>query len=188
MKTLRISLAVLALFPLCISASHAQGEKNEFGVSVGMLTAGEYYVAEFDMYQGTSSGLMLHAFYDHFVATHFGLGVFFSFSRPELNFFEEPASYTEVGFALKPRFFLGDIVTLKPGLNLGYRVVNESFIEDPIIGLGIDLTTEIQFNIAQAFKPYLDLGFITQPAGGNEDSDITFGPTFNARIGLAVPF
>ena len=184
----RISLFVLAFLPLCHSTICAQGEKNEFGVSVGLLTAGEYYVAEFDVYQGTGSGLMLHTFYDHFVAEHFGLGVFFSFSRPELNFFEEPASYTEVGLALKPRFFLGDNFTVKPGLNLGYRVINESFIEDPVTGLGIDLTTEIQFNIAGAFKPYVDLGFITQPTGGNEDSDITFGPVFNARIGLAIPF
>jgi hypothetical protein len=33
-------------------------------------------------------------------------------------------------------------------------------------------------------KPFIDLGILTQPAGGNVETDFTFGPIFQVSFGV----
>lgn len=185
---IKIVLLIILLISSFTVSSFAQQKKNEFGISIGLLAAGEFYIQETDEFQGTGSGFMVHVFYDRFFGSHFGMGLFFSNARPEINFFEEAANFTEIGLAFKPRFFIAEVIGVKPGLNLGVRAVHESFIDDPILGIGTDLTVEVQYRGFNTLVPFVDLGFISQPYGGNEESVITFSPVFNARFGLAVQF
>ncbi len=187
MKKVKVIVVVVFTF-LFSNWSMAQEKKHEIGLSVGILAGGEAYVEEQDQYFDFTSGLMIHSFYDHFVAEYLSIGGYLNFSFPEIEFAEEGSTFTEVGLAIKPRFFIQDVLTIKPGLNIGYRTVNSNnidFIGGKIQGLGINLTTELQLNIHETFKPFLDIGFITQPAGGNDEFTITFSPVLTVRAGIA---
>lgn len=187
MKTIKSITIVLLLTTFYTASTFAQAEKSEVGVSIGMVTGGEYYVEESDRFFEIRSGLMLHGFYDYYVAEKLAIGFFGSLSMPELGFLEETVSFTEFGFTLKPRFFLSDDITLKPGLNVGYRMINSDSIDlvgGKMQGLGLNLTTEWQLHIFDGFTPFVDLGFTTQPLGGNDDFTVTFSPVFNARLGI----
>ncbi len=163
-------------------------KKNEYGFSVGLLSGGDVYVAEFDQNFDLESGVSILAFYDFFITPGFAIGINGNFALPYLALFDENVTFYELALALKPRFSLSDKVSYKPGFNLGYRIIaSDELSEDggAIQGLGLNLTNELQFHISKGFTPFLDVGFITQAAGGNDEFNATFSPLIVIRVGLA---
>ncbi|MEL6916973.1 MAG: hypothetical protein AAFO99_04505 [Bacteroidota bacterium] len=160
---------------------------QEYGVSVGLLTEGSFYISELDENFGLESGFTLHGFYDHYITEKFSIGGNISVSFPSLEILDENVTFYEFALALKPRFDVSDKVTYKPGFNIGYRIINAPDIDEEggtIQGLGLNLTNELQFHIDQGFTPFFDLGFISQPAGGNDDFNVTFSPLIMIRVGV----
>ena len=184
-----LKTAVILLFVwggVCLSQStYAQtpGE-DEFGFSVGVLTGGEVYIAEFDQFFDLESGASLLGFYDFFITDKFAIGGNVNIAFPSQEFLGETITFYELALALKVKFSLSNKVSYKPGFNLGYRLITSDDI-DTIQGLGLNLTNEFQLNISENFIPFVDIGFISQPAGGNDEFNTTFSPLIVLRAGIA---
>ncbi|MEM8506588.1 MAG: hypothetical protein AAF717_02110 [Bacteroidota bacterium] len=156
---------------------------NEWGFSLGILGGGELYIAEFDQFFDLESGLSLLGFYDFFLTDKFALGGNVNIAFPSQEFLGETITFYELALALKVKFELSPTLSYKPGFNLGYRLIASDDL-DTIQGLGLNLTNELQLDISESFKPFVDMGFITQPAGGNDDFNTTFSPLLVLRIGI----
>ena len=75
----------------------------------------------------------------------------------------------------------------RPGLSLGYRTI--SFGNDAIkhmTGMGLNLSGEIAYQTSGNLSPLAELGFLTQPTGGNSDTAATYGPTFYFLRGVRL--
>jgi len=68
---------------------------------------------------------------------------------------------------------------LKPGAYFGYR----SYGGDAGTGLGINGSLAFEYQLNKV-KPFLDLGIMSQPAGGNDATDFTYSPVFQALVGV----
>jgi hypothetical protein len=160
---------------------------GEFGITGGLWLSGDVRVAYpgFDITKST--GVLLRIFYDTYLAEKFGVGAYANFSPISWGESSEGATLIEFGCALKPRFPLGDgNIVLKPGLNIGYRMISSSLsYADKISALGLNVSVEIQFASKAGFVPFAEIGFLSQAAGGNSYSDITFPPIIYLGGGVA---
>ena len=56
-------------------------------------------------------------------------------------------------------------------------------------GLAVNLSVEFQYHLANSPAiPFLDIGFLSQPTGGNSDADVTWAPIFYLNVGAAYGF
>jgi hypothetical protein len=160
---------------------------GDFGITTALWLSGDVRIAYpgFDVEKNT--GFLLRVFYDAYIMEKFGVGAYVSFSPISWGSSDLGATMYEFGCSLKPRFPLGDgDVVIKPGLNIGYRTISSDFADaDGINALGLNVSVEIQYNIKNVFVPYLEIGFLAQPAGGNDNSDITFPPIIYFGAGVA---
>ncbi len=162
---------------LCINTSSFAQSENNVQVSISgayMFESDNLYFAEVDRYFSIGDAVILKAEGDYYLQkfnNNFGIGLFASFGSPWYDGFEE-TSMIEFGPTLKWKFNL-EQVELIPSLYIGYR----SYEGDAGDGLGINLSFKAQFP-RDKFIPFVDIGFLTQPAGGNDATDITFSPLF----------
>ena len=166
------------------SAATATGD-SEIGISGGLWMSGTMSVWDdgWDVDVDKSSSLMLRAILDKYVGNDFAVGLYINFSQIEAEDADIDGTMKEFGFAFKPKFYMSPTLAVKPGLNIGYRLITSSDIED-IEGLGVNFSCEFQFlnNKKPAF--YIDLGFLAQPTGGNDYYNLTFGPIFYILAGV----
>ncbi|MEM9361052.1 MAG: hypothetical protein AAGA43_00380 [Bacteroidota bacterium] len=187
MKKLKILLGLFFSVLVWTSSLAQDTKKNEYGFSVGLLSGGDVYIAELDQNFDLESGVSIYGFYDFFITNSFAIGLNGSVAFPFLELLDENVNFYELALALKPRFSLSEKVSYKPGFNLGYRIItSDELSEDDgtIQGLGLNLTNELQFHVSDSFTPFLDVGFIAQPAGGNDEFNVTFSPLIVLRAGL----
>lgn len=187
MKNVKTIFGLFFTVLLCMSTNAQDTKTNEYGFSVGLLAGGDVYVAELDQNFDLESGVSIYGFYDFFITNGFAIGVNGSVAFPFLELLDENVNFYELALALKPRFSLSDKVSYKPGFNFGYRIItSDELSEDDgtIQGLGLNLTNELQFHVSDNFTPFLDVGFISQPAGGNDEFNVTFSPLIVLRVGL----
>lgn len=192
MVSRRLILAPLAGLLLCLpAAAHAQSTFTErtrdLAFSVGYIFEGSAYFAEPNRNSAHSAGLMVRTFYDKYVAEQFAVGVFAQSAFTDFPRYttDSGALMIEGGFSFKARFLANEKVALKPGFNLGYR---HYFADDDFVaggGLGLNVGLEAQYDYGAPWLPYLELGFISQPTGGNDSTDITYDPIVYIQIGLA---
>jgi hypothetical protein len=93
----------------------------------------------------------------------------------------------EIGGSIKPRFPLADgSVVIKPGLNIGYRMYSsDSDVMDETKSMGLNVSVEVQFDAKSVVVPYFEIGFLSQPVGGNKVTDVTFPPFIYFGGGVA---
>ena len=172
----------MVLLLLAASGAAAQELKNDqFSVSLGYMFEGEIYVWEADFYGSVGETLLVRAEYDHYfssMGSRFGLGAFYTFGVPWYTIYEETSQH-EIGAVVKLRLRAGDNMLIKPGLYLGYRAYGNDAGE----GLGINGSVQLEYQLEKV-KPFLDLGIMSQPAGGNDFSDLTYSPTFQLLLGV----
>lgn len=157
---------------------------NEFGFSAGLLAAGEVYIANFDQFFDLESGISLFGVYDFFTRDKFAVGTNANVAFPSREFLGETLNFYEPAMVLKAKFSPTATASYKPGFNLGYRLITSDDL-DTIQGLGLNLTNELQFQVSENFTPFIDLGFITQPDGGNDVFNATFSPLVVLHAGIA---
>lgn len=180
-----VSFLILLLSSLSINAQSTKA--NEYGFSVGLLAGGDIYVSELDQNFDLESGVSLYGFYDFFITEKFAIGGNVSVAFPFLELLDDNVNFYEFALALKPKFSLSDKVSYKPGFNLGYRLITAEDLDEEggtIQGLGLNLTNELQIHVSEQFTPFLDVGFISQAAGGNEEYNVTFSPLIVIRVGV----
>jgi len=177
----KIFLALLLLTVL--GAARAQDlKKSEFSASLGYMFEGEVYIWESDFYGSVGETLLIRLEYDYYfeaMAKRFGLGMFYTYGSPWYDGYETTAQH-EVGAVLKARLSASDKLLIKPGAYFGFR----SYGNDAGTGLGINGSVAFEYQLNDKIKPFVDLGILSQPAGGNDFSDITYSPVFQINFGL----
>jgi len=175
-------IILLVLFLPLLEARAQDLKANEFSISLGYMFEGEVYVWEPNFYGSVGETFLLKAEFDHYFATlngRFGVGAYYSFSMPWYDGYEE-VSVHEIGAVLKARLNAGDNIQIKPGAYFGYR----AYGDDAGQGLGINGSVAVQYSVSEKLKPFIELGILSQPTGGNDATDITYSPVFQISAGV----
>ncbi|MCI0750399.1 MAG: hypothetical protein L0Y35_01035 [Flammeovirgaceae bacterium] len=158
-------------------------KKTEFSVSLGYLFEGEIYLAEFDQYSSFGESILLRIQFDNYFASmgsRFGIGAYYNYASPYMGAIDDSFAMHEFGVAFKARLSASESLLIKPMLNVGYRTYDD---DESSTGLGINGAVDLQF-FAGKLKPFVELGILSQPSGGNDLTDATFAPIFQISAGL----
>ncbi len=160
-----------------------QGKRWWLGAKSGLLMPGTI-TAEGGDYD-SDAGLFSQITLDGAVAERLTLGGFVQVGQTGFEG-EVDASIITLGGAIKGRFPAGK-AEVRPGILLGYQKMTGEAFEgmDDSSGLDVGGVMEVAVPINQTTDFLGEVGFISQPAGGNEDAEITFGPIFYVAAGAA---
>jgi hypothetical protein len=170
-------------FLAAVKAGAQELKSNEFSVSLGYMFEGEVYIWESDFYGSVGETMLVRLEYDHYFASmgnRFGLGVYYTYGSPWYDGYETIGQH-EIGAVLRARLSAGDKLLIKPGAYFGYRAYSDEAGQ----GLGINGSVAFQYRLNEKIQPFLDMGILSQPAGGNDFSDITYSPVFQINVGIA---
>lgn len=177
----------LFLYTLIMVLPHfafAQKPANiEIAVSAAHMTETDnLYFAEVNRYFYVGDAFIFKAEASYFFnafSKRFGLGFYTNLGSPWYDGFEE-TSMSEFGAVLKWRLYAGKIIFV-PSLYVGYRSYEGNAGE----GLGLNFSVITQYPLKN-ITPFVDIGFLSQPAGGNDATDITYAPVFIIGGGIAI--
>lgn len=176
----RLFLTWLVVLPLAV---HSQDlPRTELNVSAGYLFEGAVYVWEPNVYGSVGETFLLKVDYTGYFSDYVGLGGYVALAKPYYYAFEN-VSLAEVGVVAKARFKAGDKFLCKVPLYLGYRMYGDQAGK----GLAVNLSGVLEYQ-GEKFRPFIDIGFLTQPAGGNDFSDMTFSPVLQVSLGVCLAF
>ena len=183
-----------------VSAIELEEKTYEMGIAAGILLPGDVYVSLHGDDVDRNANIMIRGFIDSYVVPKLALGAYVNFGTLNLEedidigFWGEDEEYRieksgvvilELGGAIKHRFIASPNVAIKPALNIGYRRFFGETDFSTWNALGINGSCEFQYRIGTNLLGYLEAGFLSQPSGGNVDTDITFDPTFYFLLGAA---
>ncbi len=176
----KLMVALLVLGALKVQAQDLK--KSEFSVSLGYMFEGEVYLWENDFYGSVGETLLIRLEYDNYfkaMGNRFGIGLFYTYGNPWYDGYGNVGAH-EIGAVLKARLSAGPRLLIKPGAYFGYR----AYGGEAGTGLGINGAVAFEYQLNDKVKPFVDLGILTQPAGGNHATDITYGPVFQVNFGV----
>ena len=98
--------------------------------------------------------------------------------------YDEAATIFDLGLTLKARFPVRS-AEIRVGPVLAYQriSVDVSSVDDSS-GLNIGAVFEVLFPLTSTLNGIGELGFISQPTGGNDDTDVTFAPILYVAAGV----
>jgi hypothetical protein len=185
MKAMRVGLLCMVLVVLSISAGNAQEQQWSLTFKGGLLMPGGVTIEGRDF--DTNMGLLWNAYFDAMVAPKFSIGGFLQMAFPSVTALGDDygVTVTTIGATMKGRFPLQSGWILRPGLAFGYQMTStDAPNADGVNGLGVGGMFEIIKPLANSKNALVgELGFITQPSGGNSDADVTWGPIFYFAFG-----
>ena len=184
MKAMRIVLLCLVLVALSISTGSAQEQTWNFTFKGGLLLPGSVTVEGYDFDTGT--GWLLNAHFDGYVAPKLSIGAFLMLAGPSVTVYGDDygANITTIGATLKGRFTTQSGLQLRPGIAFGYQMTSSDAYSDNVTGLDVGGFLEVAKPLKGGKNALVgELGFMTQPSGGNEDADVTWGPIFYLAFG-----
>lgn len=160
-------------------AGTLKGKTFDVGVTAGYWFSGTVTIEGYDV--DKDGAFLLRVFGDAYIIPQLAFGGYFNFSP----YSEQGVDITafEIGGAIKPRFFLAPDFVIKPGLNLGYRFTTSDIDVAEISAFGLNLSVEFQ-KAMPGYMLFGELGFLSQPAGGNSDVEVTFAPIFYVGAGI----
>lgn len=184
MKPLRVALLCVVLVASLASAGIAQDQKWNFTFKGGLMMPGSVDVEGYEFDTGT--GWLLNAYFDAYVAPKLSIGAFLMLAGPSVTVTGDDygVNITTIGATLKGRFTLQNGLQLRPGIAFGYQMTSSDAYTDNVTGLDVGGIFEIAKPLKGGKNALVgELGFITQPSGGNEDADVTWGPIFYLAFG-----
>jgi len=174
---------LLFLLFCIIFTNQVIADESNVSIKAGLLMEGEMYADPPDEYYDTDSGLMFQLNLETMLAEKLSAGVFYL--RASTGAYEEKATINTYGVTLKAHINRNSNVRIRPGIAIGYQTIDLGFGGDDITGLDIGGFIEVAFSKIGENDLIAELGFITQPAGGNKDSDVTFGPILYITGGMS---
>jgi hypothetical protein len=183
----------ITLFALGITASAAAAETVpappppvpaertwSVGGKLGYLMSGDAYVdsGSFEGEVETGSGAAVVVSADAMVAPRLSVGGFAFAATPD------DVRILTFGGTIKARFHAAPAIQIRPGAAVGYQTID---IEGADSTKGFDLGAFVEVAHVvpgRRLEWLLELGFITQPSGGNADIDLSFGPIFYVAGGV----
>ncbi|MDH4164615.1 MAG: porin family protein [Nitrospirota bacterium] len=160
-------------------------EQHEFSVKLGMVLESEVYIDPPDRYFDTDAGTMLAIRADAVVSPKLSVGGFFHQITNSTGAGDDITT-NAIGGTMKYRANLTPDLQLRPGVSLGYNflITSDAFRNDAT-GLEIGAFLEAAYHLRDGHMLNGEIGFVTQPAGGNSDIDMTYGPTWYLLVGYA---
>ena len=172
-------ISVIIIF-ITISIGHAQNQSWNMNFKGGVMLPGTVTIEGYDV--DTEMGWIINTAYDAMVAEKFSMGGYLFYSGIESEG-GEPANILAIGGTLKGRFTMQSGTQIRPGLILAYQMTTGDAFDD-VTGLDVGFTFEVAFPLKKKHTAIVgELGFTSQPAGGNEDADVTWAPVFYITIG-----
>jgi hypothetical protein len=159
---------------------------GDFGVTAGLWLDGEISLGDHGR-TDKDAGLLVRVFYDGYLMEKLAVGVYANFSPVSSVASTSSTTMIEFGAAIKPRFPISNgAAVIKLGLNIGYRMYSSDVpIMDKIDAMGLNVSAEVQFKTAGKIVPFVEVGFLAQPVGGNTYTDVTFAPIIYFGGGVA---
>ena len=155
-----------------------------FRAGGGILFPGEVYIEAIDSTVDTEQGFVAELTVDTAVAPNFMVGLFALMATTEDEEIHEDATVTDLGVTLKARFGTLGQFEIRPGLAMGYQMIEVGDIDD-VIGLNVAAILEALYYIDPVTALVGELSFISQPVGGSDDWDVTFAPILFIAVGAA---
>lgn len=176
--------------PAMVSAQAQTKQSWDLGASAGVLFPGEMYYDGY-MFEGeieTEASIVSHFYADAWLGENLSMGAFVLLGSIEHDWSSDNAFLTTFGMALKGRFFLPfGGAQLRPGLTLGYQVIDPDISGvDEVTGFDVGAVLEVVVPFSERIAGVTQLSFISQPAGGNDDADVTFSPIMFLSFGVEV--
>lgn len=168
-----------------------ESKEYDLGIVLGLWLPGTIDVEGVSL--DKTAGPLFRVFADAYLMPKFAVGGYFNYSSDDVEYgnYSAAANFYEFGISLKPRFIASPVVAVKPGLNIGYRkstrerlAIEPATTETDADGLGLNLSLEIQYLIDNDYIVFFEGGFLSQPAGGNADADVTWAPIMYIAAGL----
>jgi hypothetical protein len=153
--------------------------------AAGVLFPGSVYIEPYDWDTGT--GFTVNAGLDYMVAPRLSLGLLAQYASTTLT--EPDVGVTEAGIGVTLKAHFGDRndFHFRGGISFMYQVDN---VDEPGFdsaqGLGIGLIADLVKPLQPGTNLLFQLGFITQPTGGNADAEVTWAPLIYAAVGLEL--
>lgn len=169
--------ALFAFIGLAIVADplHAQND-TRFGLKAGLVGPGCIYVDDSACIDGdVNPGF--GGFVDYMLADRLSGGLYLDIQRVSAEASDEVETMFDVGLALKAVIPLsGSNLTFRPGFGFGYgRVVVADL---PTTFLTMRVPLEVTVDLASGRSMGGEFGVYFAPMGGNDESDVSFGPGF----------
>jgi hypothetical protein len=160
---------------------------GDFGITASLWLGGKIRIEDYGVKTDKNPGFLLKVFYDAYIVEKFSIGAYASFAPVSVEFYSTSATSYEFGGSLKGRFPLSDgSMVFKPGINFGYRAISSDYYRiDESDAFALNGSFELQFDTKGKFVPFIEVGFMTQPVGGNDYTSITFPPIFYLGGGVA---
>jgi hypothetical protein len=160
-------------------------ESYSLNFKVGGLFAGKVNVGGLDI--DTKMSPILKADLDGILMPKLSMGGYLLFTPVGIEDLDEKFNTLSLGLTIKPRFALNDGLQLRPGVAIGYtRISNDDVTDDPSSGLNVGFQVELMKAINEKTGIVGEFGFISQPAGGTGDVEVTFTPTIYLMIGIEI--
>lgn len=81
--------------------------------------------------------------------------------------------------------FGSDAFQISPGIALGYQTIDSDNLDSKVEGFSPGAFVDLSFPLSKVLRGSGEVGFISQPSGGNEDTEVTFGPIFYLAAGIS---
>lgn len=165
------------------------GEKSSM-MSVGLLywLGGSVNISSgaYSVDVDKEAGIVFRFSYDNISPDGNTFGFFLQYA-PSVSLSETSGSGTmmEYGLALKTVLNPGEETLIKPGILLGHRTYSGDLPGGNIEAFGVNASVQI-IPTTSDNGIFYDVGFMSQPTGGNDAADVTFGPIFYLGAGMAL--
>lgn len=183
MKIFKVLILAIVFAPLIVDAK--SNDDWILGIKGGVLLPGSVYVGDpVDTEFDTDSGIVFGLKADTKVAEKMSMGAFYQYSSFSILDGED-VDVNTIGLTIKGKFENKSNIEIRPGLALGYQTCDSDALNDSTSGFDLGAFVEFAYPLLNKNKGAMtgEIGFITQPAGGNSDVDVTFGPIFYLAIG-----
>lgn len=180
------SAAVLtAAIVLLSSTIKAQEQSWNWNFKGGVMLPGTVTIEGFDV--DTETGWILNTAFDALLMPKFSMGGYLLYSGvTEAETGESlSANVFAIGGTLRARFQLEGGIQLRPGVILAYQSTSGDAFDD-VSGLNVGLSFDVVFPLKGFNAIVGEIGFTSQPSGGNEDADVTWAPIFYIAVGYEI--
>lgn len=189
MSLARFFTALIFVSAVGTSTLNAQGftaRSGDFGISANLWLSGNIALHAWGTDVTKNTAPLVHIFYDAYLMDKLSMGLFINYSPASIGTASIGVTMIDIGFSIKPRFLVANgEVAIKPGINIGYRTgASESGNMDAMDAMALNGSVEIQFSPDAQLMPFIEIGFITQPVGGNDITGVSWAPIFYVGGGV----
>ena len=170
---------VLVLISLTLPVQ-AQSQSWNFNIKGGILLPGTITIEGYDV--DTDMGWIANAAFDALLAEKISMGGYFFYAGTSPEESDESANIMTIGGTLKARFTLQGGTQIRPGVIFAYQITTGDVFDD-VNGFNIGFTGEVAFPLKNKNAIVTEIGFTSQPSGGNADADVTWAPIFYLTVG-----